>query len=66
MEAKKSNQMRKEEGETKTAVNDQRNFTQIGGASQRRKAIQTKTLDDDDEPKTDIHQEVQLHQQSEA
>ena len=67
MEAKKSNIMRKEEEETKTAVNDQRNFAPrlkdlVSEDSRFKPAYQTMC----DESKTAIHQEVQLHQKSEA
>ena len=67
MEAKKSNIMRKEEEETKTAVNDQRNFgprlKELVSEDRRLKpAYQTMC----ESPKTAIHQEVQLHQKSEA
>ena len=67
MEAKKSNIMRKEEEETKTAVNDQRNFAprlkELVSEDRRFKPTH-QTMSD--EPKTAIHQEVQLHQKSEA
>ena len=59
--------MRKEEEETKTAVNDQRNFAprlkELVSEDRRFKPTH-QTMSD--EPKTAIHQEVQLHQKSEA
>ena len=67
MEAKKSNIMRKEEEETKTAVNDQRNFAtrlkELVSEDRRLKPAYQTMCDD---PKTAIHQEAQLHQKSEA
>ena len=64
MEAKKSNQMRKEKEETKTAVNDQQNFAprmeELVSEDKRFKP----THQTSDETKTGIHQEVQLHQKS--
>ena len=67
MEAKKSNIMRKEEEETKTAVNDQRNFAPRleEPVSEDRRFKPTHQMMSDD-PKTAIHQEVQLHQKSET
>ena len=59
--------MRKEEEETKTAVNDQRNFAprlkDLVGEDRRFNPTHQMMSD---EPKTAIHQEVQLHQKSEA
>ena len=59
--------MRKEEEETKTAVNDQRNFAprlkELVSEDRRFKPTH-QTMSD--EPKTAIHQEVQLHQKTEA
>ena len=59
--------MRKEEEETKTAVNDQRNFAprlkELVSEDRRFKPTH-QTMSD--EPKIAIHQEVQLHQKSEA
>ena len=65
MEGKKSNQLRKEE-KTKTAENDQRNFAPrlkelVSEDRHFKPTHQTMS----DEPKTAIHQEVQLHQKSE-
>ena len=59
--------MRKEEEETKTAVNDQRNFAPrlkelVSEDRHFKPTHQTMS----DEPKTAIHQEVQLHQKSAA
>ena len=59
--------MRKEEGKTKPAVNDQRNFAPslkelISKDRRFKPAYQTMC----DSPKTAIHQQVQLHQKSEA
>ena len=66
MEAKKSNQMRKEE-ETKTAVNDQRNLApRLKELVSEDRRFKPKHQTMTDEPKTAIHQEVQLHQKSEA
>ena len=67
MEAKKSNQNRKEEEKTKTTVNDQRNFAPrlkelVSEDRHFKPTHQTMS----DEPKPAIHQEVQLHQKSEA
>ena len=67
MEAKKSIQLRKEEQKTKTAENDQRNFAPrlkelVSEDRHFKPTHQTMS----DEPKTAIHQEVQLHQKSEA
>ena len=67
MEAKKSNQLRKEEEKTKTAVKDQRNFAPrlMELVSEDRHFKPTHhTMSD--EPETAIHQEVQLHQKSQA
>ena len=67
MEAKKSNQLRKEEEKTKTAENDQRNFAPRSKelvSEDRHFKPKHQTMSD--EPKTAIHQEVQLHQKSEA
>ena len=67
MEAKKWNQLRKEEEETKTAVYDQRNLSarlKLPVSEDRRFKPTHQTMSD--EPKTAIHQEVQLHQKSEA
>ena len=66
MEAKKSNQLRKEEEKTKTAENDQRKFAPrlkelISEDRHFKPTHQTMS----DEPKTAIHQEAQLHQKSE-
>ena len=67
MEAKKSNQLRKEEEETKTAVNDQRNFApRLKELVSEDRRVKPKHQTMSDEPKTAIHQEVQLHQKSEA
>ena len=67
MEAKKSNIKRKEEEETKTAVNDQRNLSPRleEPVSEDRRFKPTHQMMSD-EPKTANHQEVQLHQKSEA
>ena len=67
MEAKKSNQLRKEEEKTKSAENDQRNFAPRLKelVSEDRQFKPTHQMMSD-EPKTAIHQEVQLHQKSEA
>ena len=67
MKAKKSNQMRKEQEETKTTKNDQRNFAPrlkelVSEDRHFKPTHQTMS----DEPKTAIHQEVQLHQKSKA
>ena len=67
MKAKKSNQMRKEQEETKTTENDQRNFAPrlkelVSEDRHFKPTHQTMS----DEPKTAILQEVQLHQKSEA
>ena len=67
MKAKKSNQLRKEQEETKTTENDQRNFAPrlkelVSEDRHFKPTHQTMS----DEPKTAIHQEVQLHQKSEA
>ena len=67
MEAKKSNQLRKEEEKTKTAVNDQRNFApRLKELVSEDKRFKPKHQTMSDEPKTAIQQEVQLHQKSEA
>ena len=67
MEAKKSNKMRKEEQETKTAVTDQRNFApRLKELVSEDRRLKPKHQTMSDEPKTAIHQEVQLHQKSEA
>ena len=66
-EAKKSNQLRKEEEKTKTAENDQKNFAarlKELVTEDRRFKPRHQTMCD--LPKTAIHQEVQLHQKSEA
>ena len=67
MEAKKSNQLRKEEEKTKSAENDQRNFAprlkELLSEDRRFKSAYQMMSD---EPKTAIHQEAQLHQKSEA
>ena len=67
MEAKKLNQLRKEEEKTKSAENDQRNFAPrlkelVSEDRHFKPTHQTMS----DEPKTANHQEVQLHQMSEA
>ena len=67
MEAKKSNIKRKEEEETKTAVNDQRNLSpRLEELVSEDMRFKPKHQTMSDEPKTAIHQEVQLHQKSEA
>ena len=67
MEAKKSNQLRKEEEETKTAVNDQKNFApRLKELVSEDRRFKPKHQTMSDEPITAIHQEVQLHQRSEA
>ena len=67
MEAKKSNQLRKEEEETKTAVNDQKNFApRLKELVSEDRRFKPKHQTMSDEPITAIHQEVQLHQKSEA
>ena len=67
MEAKKSNIMRKEEQETETPVNDQRNFApRLKELVSEDRRFKPKHQTMSDEPKTAIHQEVQLHQKSEA
>ena len=67
MEAKKSNIKRKEEEETKTAVNDQRNLSpRLEELVSEDKRFKPKHQTMSDEPKTAIHQEAQLHQKSEA
>ena len=59
--------MRKEEEQTKTAVNDQRSFAprleELESEYNRFKPTHQRLSD---APKTAIHQEVQLHQKSEA
>ena len=67
MEAQKSNQLRKEEEKMKTAVKDQRNFAPrlkelVSEDRHFKPTHQTMR----DEPETANHQEVQLHQKSEA
>ena len=67
MEAKKSNQLRKEEEKTKTAENDQRNFApRLKELLSEDRRFKPKHQTMSDELKTAIHQEVQLHQKSEA
>ena len=67
MEAKKSNQLRKEEEKTKTAENDQRNFApRLKELVSEDKHFKPTHQTMSDEPKTANHQEVQLHQMSEA
>ena len=52
---------------TKTAVNDQRNFAaRLEELVSEDKRFKPKHQTMSDEPKTAIHQEVQLHQKSEA
>ena len=59
--------MRKEEEETKTAVNDQQNFApRLEELVSEDKRFKPKHQTMSDEPKTAIHQEVQLHQKLEA
>ena len=67
MEAKKSNQLRKEEEKTKTAVKDQRNLAPrlkelVSEDRHFKPTHQTMS----DEPETAIQPEVQLHQKSET
>ena len=67
MEAKKSNIKRKEEEGTETAVNDQRNFApRLKELVSEDRRLKPKHQTMSDEPKTAIHQEVQLHQMSEG
>ena len=67
MEAKKSNIMRKEDEEKETAVNDQRNFApRLKELVSEDRRFKPKHQTMSNEPKTAIHQEVHLHQKSEA
>ena len=66
MEAKKSNQLRKEE-KTKTAEYEQRNFApRLKELVSEDRHFKPTHQMMSDEPKAAIHQEVQLHQKSEA
>ena len=65
MEAKKSNQLRKEQEETKTTENDQRNFApRLKELVSEDRHFKPTHQTMGDERKTAIHQEVQLHQKS--
>ena len=67
MEAKKSKQLRKEQGKTKTAENDQKNFApRLKELVREDRHFKPTHQTMCDLPKTAIHQEVQLHQKSEA
>ena len=59
--------MRKKEEKRKTAVNDQRNIApRLKELVSEDRRFKPKHHTMSDEPKTAIHQEVQLHQKSEA